>query len=75
MPGDDGRNWLIQISKSLAPKSHGLSVDKIAQGLCVEKPSLLTSCIRNSLSNTTRQIIKLLYPPPNFKRFVAKTYP
>ena len=75
MPGDEGRNWLIQISKSLAPKSHGLTTDKIAQGLCIQKPSLLTSCIRNSPSNTTRQIIKLLYPPSQLQTIRGKDVP
>ncbi|CAF1351212.1 unnamed protein product [Rotaria sordida] len=75
MPGDDGRNWLIQVGRQLEPKSSGLTTDSIAEKLGIKKTSLLTSCIRNSASNTTRQIIKLLYSPAKRQKRRGKDVP
>ena len=63
MPGDEGRKWLIFIGKLLAPPSSEPKTDIIAEKLGIKKPSLLNGCVRDSASNTTRQIVKLLYPP------------
>ncbi|CAF1372821.1 unnamed protein product [Rotaria sp. Silwood1] len=72
MLGDDGRNWLIQIGKQLAPKSSGLNTDSTAEKLGIKKSSSFTSCIRNSPSNTTRQIIKLLYSSVELRKDRSK---
>ncbi|CAF3897522.1 unnamed protein product [Rotaria sp. Silwood1] len=63
IPGDEGRQWLIHVVKILSPHSPGLNTDKIARALKIKKSSLLTSCIRETATNTTRQVIKLLYTP------------
>ena len=59
---DDARQWFITVGKLLAPKSPELNTDTIAKKLGLKKASILTSCIRDSATNTTRQIVKLLYP-------------
>ena len=63
MPCDVGRKWLSSISKLVNPKQSQSNTDFIARELGIEKSSLLTSCIRDTASNTTRQVIKLLYSP------------
>jgi hypothetical protein len=68
MPGDSGRNWFIQVGKLLGPKSSQSNTDTIAKNLGIRKSSLLNSCVRDTSSNTTRQVIKLLYSPAELKK-------
>ena len=63
MPCDVGRKWLSSISRLVNPKQSQSNTDFIASELGIKKSSLLTSCIRDTASNTTRQVIKLLFSP------------
>ena len=75
MPCDAGRKWLVQVGKIVGPKSSQISTETIAEKLGIPKPSSLTSCIRDTASNTTRQVIKLLYSPAELKVGRGKNVP
>ena len=61
MSDEATRSWLVQIGNKFGPKTSETSTDIIASGLGINKSSMLNSCIRDTPTSTTRQIIKAMY--------------
>lgn len=63
VPDEAVRSWLLRVANLFSPKVSELTSDDIAKQLGIDKPSILNSCIRDTATNTTRQIIKAMYTP------------
>mgnify|MGYP000138525889 CR=1 FL=1 len=63
MPGEAARNWFVHVGKMLGPTETETSIDYIATSLGFKKTSMLNSCIRDTATSTTRQIIKAIHKP------------
>ena len=61
MPGEAARSWLVHIGNKFGPKASETSTDIIANGLGINKSSMLNSGICDTPTSTTRQIIKAMY--------------
>jgi hypothetical protein len=68
MPDESGRKWIVHVGKLIGPKADQSNTDSIAKELGLKKSSLLNSCIRETATNTTRQIIKMIYTPAELER-------
>lgn len=63
MPCEAVRSWIVHMGKRFGPKELKTPIDTIASSLGIKKISVLNACIRDTPTNTTKQIIKTMYTP------------
>ncbi|CAF3619655.1 unnamed protein product [Rotaria socialis] len=61
IPDAAGRQWIINMGQFFSRKVPGSNIAKYATALGIDDPRDLIACIEDTTSNTTRQVIRLLY--------------
>ncbi|CAF2137342.1 unnamed protein product [Rotaria magnacalcarata] len=61
IPDAAGRQWIINMGQFFSRKVPGSNIAKYATALGIDDPRDQIACIEDTTSNTTRQVIRLLY--------------
>jgi hypothetical protein len=61
IPDAAGRQWFITMGQFFSRTVPGSNIAKYATALGIDDPRDLIACIEDTTSNTTRQVIRLLY--------------
>ncbi|CAF1397371.1 unnamed protein product [Rotaria magnacalcarata] len=75
IPDASGRQWFINMGKYFSNKAPNADIKQYATALKITDPRDLIACIEDTTSNTTRQVVKLLYSSEQLIEMVGPEVP